>query len=241
MDQKGENSMKLAIAVLAVLLFLPAAHADSVPATFYDVTGTVVMPGLNGAMETLTFSFEVEVAANDGQPLQGETFPTLVPGTLDMSSTGPLITFDSETLIGSSGDHSLEFVNSVGDQIDIAWGFEYPYLPTGDVSWFYWCTNDAACADFGGPFDNGAGPFGSAEVNVALVPEAGMLVMLALGMLGISAYRKLSCQDGYFDAYEDDPINNDEGDMEPCRECRAEGGWTVCGQCNANKDRKSVV
>ena len=42
------------------------------------------------------------------------------------------------------------------------------------------------------------------------------------------------CDYGYFDAYEDDPINNDEGDLEPCRECHAKGGWTVCGQCNAN-------
>ena len=42
------------------------------------------------------------------------------------------------------------------------------------------------------------------------------------------------CEDGYFDAYEDDPINNDEGDLEVCRECHGEGGWVVCGQCNAN-------
>jgi hypothetical protein len=42
------------------------------------------------------------------------------------------------------------------------------------------------------------------------------------------------CEDGYFDAYEDDPINNDEGDLEICRECKGEGGWVVCAQCNAN-------
>lgn len=51
------------------------------------------------------------------------------------------------------------------------------------------------------------------------------------------------CEDGYFDAYEDDPINNYEGDLyegdlEPCRECYGEGGWTVCGQCNANNPDK---
>ena len=42
------------------------------------------------------------------------------------------------------------------------------------------------------------------------------------------------CMEGYFDAYEDDPINNDEGDLETCRECRGEGGWTVCGMCNSD-------
>lgn len=40
------------------------------------------------------------------------------------------------------------------------------------------------------------------------------------------------CEDGYFDAHEDDPINNDEGDLETCRECRGEGGFPVCPQCN---------
>jgi len=40
------------------------------------------------------------------------------------------------------------------------------------------------------------------------------------------------CADGYFDSYEDDPINNDEGDLEICRECRGEGGFVVCGECN---------
>jgi hypothetical protein len=44
----------------------------------------------------------------------------------------------------------------------------------------------------------------------------------------------LGCEDGYFDAYDDDPINNDEGDLEICTECHGEGGWVVCAECNAN-------
>lgn len=40
------------------------------------------------------------------------------------------------------------------------------------------------------------------------------------------------CDDGWFDEYEDDPINCDPGDLEPCSECRGEGGWVVCGPCN---------
>ena len=42
------------------------------------------------------------------------------------------------------------------------------------------------------------------------------------------------CDDGCIDEYEDDPINNDEGDFSLCRECKGDGGWTVCGQCNIN-------
>jgi hypothetical protein len=42
------------------------------------------------------------------------------------------------------------------------------------------------------------------------------------------------CTDGYFDAYEDDPINCSPGDLERCSECGGEGGWTVCGICNAD-------
>ncbi len=40
------------------------------------------------------------------------------------------------------------------------------------------------------------------------------------------------CDEGYSDAYEDDPINCDEGDMEVCEECHGNGGLVVCGECN---------
>lgn len=40
------------------------------------------------------------------------------------------------------------------------------------------------------------------------------------------------CDEGYFDEYEDDPINNDPGDMSVCEECRGNGGFVVCAACN---------
>lgn len=40
------------------------------------------------------------------------------------------------------------------------------------------------------------------------------------------------CDEGYFDAYEDDPINNDEGDLEMCQECHGRGAHVVCAECN---------
>lgn len=42
------------------------------------------------------------------------------------------------------------------------------------------------------------------------------------------------CHDGYFDAYEDDPITNAPDDLEVCRCCGGKGGWRVCGVCNAH-------
>lgn len=42
------------------------------------------------------------------------------------------------------------------------------------------------------------------------------------------------CDDGCFDAYEDDPINCDPGETEICDTCSGKGGWVVCGECNIN-------
>jgi hypothetical protein len=42
------------------------------------------------------------------------------------------------------------------------------------------------------------------------------------------------CDDGQFDAYEHDPINCEPGEMETCSQCKGNGGWTVCAQCNAD-------
>jgi len=42
------------------------------------------------------------------------------------------------------------------------------------------------------------------------------------------------CDEGFFDDYEEDPLNADPGDISPCRECRGKGGWMVCGECNAD-------
>lgn len=42
------------------------------------------------------------------------------------------------------------------------------------------------------------------------------------------------CDEGMFDEYEDDPINEAPGTFSRCSECKGEGGWKVCGACNAN-------
>lgn len=42
------------------------------------------------------------------------------------------------------------------------------------------------------------------------------------------------CDEGWVDDYEDDPICCQPGDISACSACKGEGGWKVCGQCNAN-------
>lgn len=42
------------------------------------------------------------------------------------------------------------------------------------------------------------------------------------------------CQYGWFDDYEEDPIECDPGEISRCSECKGNGGWIVCGECNAN-------
>lgn len=41
-----------------------------------------------------------------------------------------------------------------------------------------------------------------------------------------------SCDDGYFDGYEEDPLWYDDGDLVPCSVCYGRGGWWGC----TNKD-----
>jgi hypothetical protein len=70
--------MKLAIAVLAVLMFIPAARADSV-STF--TATNIVIPGLDGN-ETVNVTLQWDDTTN-----------SLVPGTMDLSTAGPLSGF----------------------------------------------------------------------------------------------------------------------------------------------------
>jgi len=42
------------------------------------------------------------------------------------------------------------------------------------------------------------------------------------------------CDEGYFDDYEEDPIECEPGEISTCQECKGKGGWRVCGECNAN-------
>lgn len=47
----------------------------------------------------------------------------------------------------------------------------------------------------------------------------------------------LSCEDGWIDGYEDDPLWYEPGEMERCSECDGKGGWWFCPD-NCWKDAK---
>lgn len=44
------------------------------------------------------------------------------------------------------------------------------------------------------------------------------------------------CDEGYFDEYEDDPINSDPGDMAPCEVCGATGRLAFCPRCQDERE-----
>lgn len=50
------------------------------------------------------------------------------------------------------------------------------------------------------------------------------------------------CEDGYFDAYEEDPLFYDPGDLLPCHQCNGQGGswWCPEPQC-PNKDVIRII
>lgn len=41
----------------------------------------------------------------------------------------------------------------------------------------------------------------------------------------------IDCEDGWYDEYEEDPINCSPGDYRKCGECGGEGGWFFCPCC----------
>lgn len=40
-----------------------------------------------------------------------------------------------------------------------------------------------------------------------------------------------NCDGGYYDAYEDDGVNEAPGTFVPCGECGGDGGWWFCPSC----------
>ncbi len=46
------------------------------------------------------------------------------------------------------------------------------------------------------------------------------------------------CDEGWFDDYEEDPIECEPGEISRCPECKGHGGWRVCAECN--KDNPDV-
>lgn len=51
----------------------------------------------------------------------------------------------------------------------------------------------------------------------------------------------IDCEEGFYDAYEEDCINNDPGTYVRCEQCEGEGGWWFCQSCERNHQGKNTA
>lgn len=47
------------------------------------------------------------------------------------------------------------------------------------------------------------------------------------------------CEAGYYDAYEEDPLWYEPGDLERCPTCNGAGGWLYCPTCRAKAEQEA--
>jgi hypothetical protein len=171
------TTIKLAMAALtiAVLIFIPAARADSV-STF--TATNVVIPGGDGN-ETINVTFQFD-----------DTTGTLVPGTMNLSTTGPLSGFVL-TFVASEGD-LFNWTSPGGELLQIDGNNEGSSTagPLPDPGTYSTALLDIACLETtceNDGFTNGGdgsqqGVSGTFIVTVAETPEPGTWSMLLAGI-----------------------------------------------------------
>jgi PEP-CTERM motif len=172
--------MKIAMAVLAVLMFISTAHADSTT-SIWNVTGTATIPGngsCGGCSETINFSVDIEFPTPlDTLSLSYIPFdPFTIPGTLNITSSGPLSPF---TVSGfSSIDSTLNFGNGERDDIAIF------LFAEGDGDAVLFNCPEAVCGTDFAFTDDFYGYLGSANFTETLVtaPEPATWAMLLAGI-----------------------------------------------------------
>lgn len=174
---------------LIVLALSSLSHADSI----FAVTGQATFKGFalcgaSACVETLNFSFELGYGTQQTGPVPGSVL-YIVPGTMSVSSTGPLDPFGPGGL-GYESTNFVGFGNDLGDNIDlIEWnnGLASAFSPTNPPPSFpsatLKCTNPAsACIQDFTPFLQN--PIsGTIETTIAEVPEGSEFTMLGITTL----------------------------------------------------------
>jgi hypothetical protein len=162
---------QLVFIFLALLMFIPAARADSSCPPVIDVTFTTTFTSISGATETMDGSFEWQEA---------ETGLGYIPGTANASASGFLGNVD---LITYPGDAYLAFFVTSGDEIDLYMSSSGIFL-NGEFNLFD-CVS-VAC-DNAYPLDPGFAGKGATETTITQTimqtPEPPPFAMTLLGLL----------------------------------------------------------
>jgi hypothetical protein len=181
---KGMTTMKqLAMAVLAVLMFIPAAHADST--SIWNVTGTVTIPGngsCGGCSETIDFSLDIEfpTPTDTLSPSYSPFDPFVIPGTVTAAYSGPL---------PPSGD-SAGF-STIDSSINFGDGISFFLSGEGDGDAYLYDCSEAVCGTDFAFTDAYYGYRGSAFYAETLVtaPEPATWAMLLAGIALVGCRR----------------------------------------------------
>jgi hypothetical protein len=161
---------QIAVAALAILMFIPAAHADSSPPPPLEVTFTDTFLSDAGPTETLSGSFEWQPGA-DGY---------IIPSTAQDSGSGFLGAFGHPCL--SPAVNTMLFYGANGAEIDL---FTSPQGDTGLTGNFYiyGCYSSADCF---GLIGSNAYEFPASETfTVSSIPEPGTWLLLMTGIVAL--------------------------------------------------------
>jgi hypothetical protein len=134
--------MKLAMAVLAVLMLASVVKADS---SIWNITGTVTIPGnaTCGCLETFNFSTDMEFPGPTTDLRLDTPFtPFVLPGSTVVASWGPLSPIGGASF---SGDDST--LNFSGDEVGDIAVFLFPPGGASDAS-LYDCRTTVCGEDF---------------------------------------------------------------------------------------------